>query len=67
MQDFPGGGSPIIKCFGFWIYMPRSNMLRAAKLRVVARGVWGYAPPPKKIFENGAFSCVFEGYFQPLS
>ena len=46
MQDFSGGG-PILKFLGFWIYMPRSGMSRAAKLRAFARGVWGHAPPRK--------------------
>ena len=44
MQDFSGGG-PTLKFLGFWIYMPRSGMSRAAKLRAFARGVWGHAPP----------------------
>ena len=42
-QDFSGGGSTL-KILGFWIYMPRSGMSRAAKLRAFARGVWGHAP-----------------------
>ena len=47
MQDFSGGGGPTLKFLGFWIYMPRSGMSRAAKLRAFARGVWGHAPPRK--------------------
>ena len=38
------GGGPTLKFLGFWIYIPRSGMLRAAKLRAFARGVWGHAP-----------------------
>ena len=41
------GGGPTLKFLGFWIYMPRSGMSRAAKLRALARGVWGHAPPRK--------------------
>ena len=44
---FLKGGGPTLKFLGFWIYMPRSGMSRAAKLRAFARGVWGYAPPRK--------------------
>ena len=61
MQDFLGGGGPTLKFLGFWIYMPRSSMSRAAKLRAFVRGVWGYAP--KKIFKNGAISCVLRAIF----
>ena len=62
MQDFSGGG-PTLKFLGFWIYMPRSGMSRAAKLRAFARGVWGHGPPPKKILKNGAISCVLRAIF----
>ena len=62
MQDFSGGG-PTLKFLGIWIYMPRSGMSRAAKLRAFARGVWGHAPPPKKILKNGAISCVLRAIF----
>ena len=41
------GGGPTLRFLGFWIYMPRSGMSRAAKLRAFARGVWGHAPPRK--------------------
>ena len=44
---FLRGGGPTLKFFGFCIYMPRSGMSRAAKLRAFARGVWGHAPPRK--------------------
>ena len=44
---FLKGGGPTLKFVGFWIYMPRSGMSRAAKLRAFARGVWGYAPTRK--------------------
>ena len=44
---FLRGGGPTLKFLGFWIYMPRSGMSRAAKLRAFARGVWGHAPPRK--------------------
>ena len=57
MQDFSGGGGPTLKFLEFWIYMPR-----AAKLRAFARGVWGHGPP-KKIFNNGAISCVLRAIF----
>ena len=63
--EFPRGGGPTLKFWGFWIYMPRSAMSRAAKLRAYARGVWGHAPQ-----ENFLKQCNFvrfEGYFQPLS
>ena len=40
MQDFSRGGGPTLKFLGFFIYMPRSGMSRAAKLRAFARGVW---------------------------
>ena len=59
---FLKGGGATLKFLGFWIYMPQSGMLRAAKLRAFARGVWG-ACSPKKILKNGAISC----YFQQLS
>ena len=62
MQDFSRGGGPTLKFLGFWIYMPRSGMSRAAKLRAFARGVWGHAPH-KKIFKNGAISCVLRANF----
>ena len=51
------GGGPTLRFLGFWMYMPRSGMSRAAKLRAFARGGLG-ACPPKKIFKNGAISCV---------
>ena len=60
MQDFSGGG-PTLKFLGFWIYMPRSGMSRAAKLRAFARGFG--CMPPKKIFKNGAILCVFRAIF----
>ena len=41
---FLRGGGPTLNFLGIWIYMPRSGMSRAAKLRAVARGVWGHAP-----------------------
>ena len=44
---FLKGGGPTLKFLGYWIYMPRSGMSRAAKLRAFARGVWGHAPPRK--------------------
>ena len=62
MQDFSGGGGPTLKFLEFLIYMPRSVMSRAAKLRAFVRGVWGHAPP-KKIFKNGAISCVLRAIF----
>ena len=55
---FLKGGGPTLKFLGFWIYMPRSGMSRAAKLRAFGRGVWGYAPPRKFLFKSGAISCV---------
>ena len=49
MQDFSGGGGNL-----FLIHMPR-----AAKLRAVARGVWGYGPSRKFLkmmrFESNHF------------
>ena len=54
MQDFSRGGGPTLKFLGFWIYMLRSGMSRAAKLRAFARGVCS----PKKIFKNCAILCV---------
>ena len=53
MQDFSRGGGPNFKISGILDI----HMSRAAKLRAFARGVWGHAPP-KKIFKNGAISCV---------
>ena len=44
---FLRGGGPTLKFLGFWIYMPRSGMSRAAKLQAFARGVWGHGPPRK--------------------
>ena len=41
--------------------MPRSDMLRAAKLRAFARGFGGM--PPKKILKNGVISCVLRAIF----
>ena len=66
MQDFSGGGGPTLKFLGFWIYMPRSGMSRAAKLRAFARGVWGHMLP-QEIFFKWCNFVRFEGYFQPLS
>ena len=58
MQDFSGGGGgPTLKFLGFWIYMPRSVMSRAAKLRAFAREVWGHAPP-RNFFKMVQF-CAF--------
>ena len=59
------GGGPNLKFLGFWIYMPRSGMSRAAKLRAFAMGVWGHAPPRK--LKKWCNFVRFEGYFQPLS
>ena len=42
MQDFSGGGGPNFKISGILDK-------HAAKLRAFTRGVWGHAPPPKKI------------------
>ena len=39
-----GGGAQLLNFWDVWIYMPRSGMSRAAKLRAFARGVWGHAP-----------------------
>ena len=36
-------------------------MLRAAKLRAFAKGVWGHAP--QENFKNGAISCVLRAIF----
>ena len=41
---FLRGGGPTSKFLGIWIYMTRSGMSRAAKLRAFVRGVWGHAP-----------------------
>ena len=57
-----GGGGPTLKFMGFWIYMPRSGMSRAAKLRAFVRGVWGHAPPPRKFLKMVQF-CAFWGLF----
>ena len=57
MQDFSGGGGPILKFLGFLIYMPQ-----AAKLRAFARGVWGHAP--QENFKKWCNFVRFEGYFQ---
>ena len=54
MQDFSGGG-PNFKISGIL------DMPRAAKLRSIARGLGGM--PPKKIFNNGANSCVLRAIF----
>ena len=62
---FLRGGGPTLKFLLFWIYMPRSGMSRAAKLRAFARGVWGHAP--QEIFLKWCNFVGFEGYFQPLS
>ena len=61
MQDFSGGGGPTLKFLGFWIYVPRSGMSRAAKLRALLRGFGGM--PPKKFFKNGAILCVLKAIF----
>ena len=58
---FLRGGGPTLKILGFWIYMPRCGMSRAAKLRVFLGGFGGM--PPKKIFKNGAISCVLSAIF----
>ena len=56
------GGGPTLKFLGFWIYMPRSGMSRAAKLRGFARGVWGVCPPQENLKKWCNF-VRFEGYF----
>ena len=53
MQHFSGGA----QFFGFWVYMPRSSMSRA-----VAKGGLGECSF-KKIFKNGAISCVLRAIF----
>ena len=62
---FLKGGGPTLKFLGFWIYMPRSGMSRAAKLRAFARGVWGHAPPRKnfKMVQFRAFCGLFSTTF----
>ena len=60
MQDFSGGG-PTLKFLGFWIYMPRSCMSRAASCESLLGGFGGM--PPKKNFKNGAILCVFRAIF----
>ena len=44
---FLRGGCPTLIFVEIWIYMPRSGMSRAAKLRAFSKGVWGHAPPRK--------------------
>ena len=56
------GVGPTLKFLEFLIYMPRSGMSRAAKLRAFGRGVWGHAPPQEN-FKNGAISCVLRAIF----
>ena len=56
MQDFSGGGGPILKFLGFWIYMLRSCEL-------VLGGFFFITITPKKIFKNGAISCVLRAIF----
>ena len=41
---FLRGGGPTFKFLGFWIYMPRSGMSRAAKLRAFLGGFGGMSP-----------------------
>ena len=72
MSLYPGayagflrGGGPTLKFLGFCIYMPRSGMSRAAKLRAFARGFGGM--PPQEKFKKWCNFVRFEGYFQPLS
>ena len=62
---FLKGGGPTLKFLGFWIYMPRSGMSRAAKLRAFARGVWGHAPPRNffKMVQFRAFCGLFSTTF----
>ena len=45
------GGGPNFKISGIWDIR-----------ELFARGVWGHAPP-KKIFKNGAISCVLRAIF----
>ena len=49
MQDFSEGGGPNFEIFGILD-------IHAARLRSFVRGFGGM--PPKKIFKNGAISCV---------
>ena len=68
MQDFSGGGGPTLKFVGFWVYMPRSGMSRAAKLRAFAWGggaFWGMVPQENflKMVQFRAFSGLFSTTF----
>ena len=62
MQDFSGGEAQLLKKNGFWVYMPRSAMSRAAKVRAVARGFGGMLPQ-EKILKSGAISCILWAIF----
>ena len=55
-----GGGAQLQNFWDFGYTL--RGMSRAAQLRAFARGVWGHAPP-KKIFINGAISCVLRAIF----
>ena len=57
MQDFSGGATIIF----FWILDIHVHAA-AAKMRAVARGVWGHAPQRKFVL-NGAISCVLRAIF----
>ena len=52
---FLRGGGPTLKFLGVWIYMPRSCEL-------LLGGLGGMLP--KKIFKNGAISCVLRAIFK---
>ena len=56
MQDFSGGGATLIFCdFG---YTCREAACREQRNCELLLGGFGGMPPNKKIFKNGANSCV---------
>ena len=60
MQDFSENHCPTFKFLGFCIYMPRSGMSRAAKLRALARGFGGM--PPRKFLKKVQFRAFFNHF-----
>ena len=56
MQDFSGGGAQLQN---FWDFGYTCREAACREQRAFARGVWGHSPP-RKIFKNGAISCVLK-------
>ena len=62
MQDFSGGGAQLLNFLDFG-YTCREAACREQRSCEPLLGGFGGMPPPKKIFKNGAISCVLRAIF----